>query len=303
MGDKMSGDSRDNKQTFEDLLLAGFNSWRYALIEPVRLRLARLKHAHKYEALNQKPLISVCVPTYNRGSILIERAVATVLAQTYTNFELIIVGDHCTDNTEELLSKIKDPRLKFFNLPSRKRKYKQRLENHWFVGGAIPANKAMELSSGEWIARVDDDDTWTPDHLEKLLEFAEKGRYEFVSGLYIEERFDHQKVIDGIRANDPYYTQKPALLNDTSPKIGGVNSWFYRSYLKFMPYNPDCWRKSWNRVWDVDLSQRIYGAGVNMGFLEEVVAFVLPRPGEESVGLEAYKLTKEAKMEQYKFSE
>lgn len=300
----MLGDSSDdNRQTLADKLIAGFNSWRYAITEPLLLRIFRWKHAHKYQDTNKKPLISVCVPTYNRGPLLIERAVTSVLEQTYTNFELIIVGDHCTDNTEELLSKIKDPRLKFVNLPSRKRKYRECVENHWFVGGAIPANKAMELSRGEWIARVDDDDTWTPDHLEKLLEFAERGQYEFVSGLYIEERFGKQKIVDGVRANDPYYTRGKPVENDASPKIGGVNSWFYRSYLKFMRYNPECWRKSWNRVWDVDLSQRIYGAGVTMGFLEEVLAFVLPRPGEESVGLEAYKLTEDAKMEQYKFTE
>ena len=299
----MSDDSGENSRTFEDALIAGFNSWRYALTEPFLLKLARLKHSYKYKALNQKPLVSVCVPTYNRGPILLERAVATVLAQTYTNFELIVVGDHCTDDTEELLSKIKDPRLKFYNLPSRRRNYKQNVENHWFVGGATPANKAMELSTGEWIARVDDDDTWTPDHLEKLLEFAERGQYEFVSGLYIEERFGERKIIDGVRANDPYFTQKPADVNDCSPKIGGVNSWFYRSYLRFMPYNPQCWRKSWNRVWDVDLSQRIYGAGVKMGFLEDVLAYVVPRPGEVSVGLEAYKLTEKEKMEQYKFTD
>lgn len=299
----MSDKSSTNKRTMEDRMIAGFNSMRFAVTEPLQLRLARMKHAHEYENPNQTPLVSVCVPTYNRGQILIDRAVATVLAQTYTNFELVIVGDHCTDNTAELLSKIQDPRLKFYNLPSRDRKYRQTLENHWFVGGAIPANKAMELARGQWIARVDDDDTWTPDHIEKLLRFAQQGQYEFVSGLYIEERFGIQKVIDGVRALDPYYTQRPAIPNDDSPKIGGVNSWLYRSYLRFMPYNPECWRKKWNKVWDVDLVTRIHSAGVRMGFLEEVMAYYLPRPGENTIGLEAYKLTEKEKLEQYRFDE
>jgi glycosyltransferase involved in cell wall biosynthesis len=297
-------DKEINKQrTLEDRLIAGFNSWRFSVTEPVRLRLARLKHAHEYRDPNQLPLVSVCVPTYNRGSLLIERAVTSVLAQTYTNFELIIVGDHCTDNTAELLSHIKDPRLKFFNLPSRKRKYKQTVENHWFVGGAIPANKAMELARGQWIARVDDDDTWTPDHIEKLLRFAQEGQYEFVSGNYITERFGQESVGTGRPALDPYYTRKPAVPNDSSPTIGGVATWLYRSYLRFMPYNVECWRKEWNRVWDVDLSLRIYGAGVRMGHIDEVVSYVLPRPGESTVGLDAYKLTEKDKLEQYKFTE
>ena len=299
MSDKAGASAR----TLEDRLIASLNSLRFAVTEPLQLRLARLKHAADYAQPNQKPLVSVCVPTYNRGPLLIERAVASVLAQTYENLELVIVGDHCTDNTEELLSHISDPRLRFYNLPSRDRKYRQIVENHWLVGGAIPTNKAMELARGQWIARVDDDDTWTPDHIEKLLRFAQQGNYEFVSGLYIAERFGVRKVVEAKTALDPYYTKRPAKLNDLSPKIGGVSTWLHRSYLRFMPYNIDCWRKEWNRVWDIDLSMRIYAAGVRMGFLEEVLAYVLPRPGESTVGLDAYKLDEKEKMAQYKFSE
>ena len=114
---------------------------------------------------------------------------------------------------------------------------------------------------------------------------------------------EKKKTVEGLQALDPYYTQKPLPYNDNSPKIGGVQTWMYRSYLRFMSYNPECWRKKWNRVWDVDLVTRIHYSGARMGFLEEIMAYVLPRPGEKSVGLEAYKLTEEDKMEQYKFSE
>lgn len=277
MSDKTFAGVRTN----EDRLISSLNSLRFALVEPIQLYFARLKYSAEYVQPNQEPLVSVCIPTYNRGPLLVERAVASVLAQTYKNLELIIVGDHCTDNTEELLSRINDSRIRFYNLPSRDRNYRQTVENHWFVGGAIPANKAMELARGQWIARVDDDDTWTPDHIEKLLRFAQQGNYEFVSGLYIAERFGVRKVVEAKTALDPYYTRRPAKLNDLSPKIGGVSTWLYRSYLRFMPYNIDCWRKEWNRVWDIDLSMRIYAAGVRMGFLNEVLAYVLPRPGRQ----------------------
>jgi len=297
----MSDSATAHIRTIEDRFIAGFNSIRFSLIEPVELQIERLKHSHEYDALHQSPLVTVCVPTYNRGPLLIERAVASVLSQTYSNIELMIVGDHCSDNTEELLAEIKDPRLRFYNLPSRSRKYRQTVENHWFVGGATPANKAMELARGQWIARVDDDDTWSTDHIEKLLRFAQQGNYEFVSGLYEEERFGQRKVVDGVRALDPYYTRRPLATADDSPKIGGVSTWLYRSYLRFMRYNVNCWRKEWNRVWDVDLSLRIHAAGVRMGFLDEVVSYVLPRPGENSVGLEAYKLTESEKLKMYKF--
>lgn len=293
--------TKDRKRTLQDCTITIINALRFAVTEPALLRMMRHRHEHLYTNIDHTPLVSVCVPTYNRGQLLIDRAVASVLSQTYTNLELIVVGDHCTDNTVELISKIKDPRLRFYNLPNRKRNYPQTVENHWLVGGAIPANKAMEMARGQWLARVDDDDTWSPDHIEVLLRLAHRNQYEFVSGLYVEERFGVKKVIDGVRAMDPYYAGGKIDPTDDSPKIGGVSTWLYRSYLRFMKYNVECWRKSWNRVWDVDLSQRIYKAGVRMGFLDQVVAYVLPRPGETTIGLEAYKLTEQEKMDQYKF--
>lgn len=57
--------------------------------------------------------------TYNRGKILTERTIPSVLKQTYQNFEIIIVGDNCTDNTEELLNDFNDDRIKFYNLLKR----------------------------------------------------------------------------------------------------------------------------------------------------------------------------------------
>jgi glycosyltransferase involved in cell wall biosynthesis len=297
----MSVNRGNNKRTFCDKFISNFNSLWFAFIEPIKIKYARLRFKKNYLKKNKNPLVSICIPTFNRGPILIDRAVKSALSQSYKNIELIIVGDHCTDNTPELLAKIKDPRLKFYNLPKRIRSYRQNIENHWLVGGAEPANKAMDLANGEWFARLDDDDTWSTDHIEKLLKLAIDGDYEFVSGLYEEERFGKRVVVDGVNALDSYYTRDSKTNTHKSPKIGGVSTWLYRSYLKGMKYNLNCWRKEWNKVWDIDLALRIYHAEVRMGFLEEVVAYVLPRPGEESIGLDAYKLTRKEKLKQYKF--
>ena len=286
------------RRTFNDKLIANLNRLRFLIFEPIMVWYFRFRFENNYTKKNKTPLVSVCIPTYNRGPILIDRAIKSALSQTYENIELIVVGDCCTDNTEELLAKIKDPRLKFFNMKKRERHYPQNIENHWFVGGAAPANKAMDLATGSWIARLDDDDTWSKDHVEKLLKFAIDGDLEFVSALYEAERFGERKVVQGTMALDKYYTRTDSI---NSPKIGGVSTWLYRSYLKGMKYNLNCYRKEWNRVWDIDLSLRIYQAGVRMGFLEEVVSYVLPRPGEESIGLDAYKLTEKEKLKQYKF--
>jgi len=131
-----------------------------------------------------------------------------------------------------------------------------------------------------------DDDTWTEDHLEVLLRFAQEAGHEFVSAAYLEERDGKQKIIN--EAGDV-------------PRIGAPQTWLYRLYLKIFRYNINCWRKSWNRVNDLDLKDRFYRAGVRMGFLDRVVAHVLPRPGEKTIGLDAYKRTEKEKNAHFKF--
>ena len=105
------------RRTIQDKVISGFNSCRFALVEPIKLQIARNKHEHEYQDSTESPRISVYTPTYNRSELLIERAVRSVLAQTYMNFEYIIIGDHCTDDTKKRLIEIDDPRIQFYNLP------------------------------------------------------------------------------------------------------------------------------------------------------------------------------------------
>lgn len=291
-----------NERTMQDNLISGLNNIFFSITEPLVLRLVRHRYEFKYPG-NLVPLISVYVPTYNRAKILMERAVPSVLSQSYSNLEFIIVGDHCTDETESEVAKIKDPRIRFYNLPTRGYRYPPTAENHWLAGPVVAANQALKMARGNWIARIDDDDMWTIDHLASLLNFAQKENFEFVSSLYEEERHGVRKIIDGERANGPYFNPKFSRSEDDSPKLGGPSTWLYRSYLKFFKYNINCWRKKWNRVNDVDLLQRIYKAGVRIGFLERNTAYVLPRPGEQTVGIEAYRTQEKKKESHYKFSD
>ena len=288
-------------RTWRDRLVSGARASWYTVSEPLRLRVARALHARDYEAGDRQPLISVYIPTYNRAELLMTRAVPSVLAQTYRNFELVIVGDCCTDDTAEQVKKVGDPRVRFYNLPRRGYRYPPTAENHWLAGPVVPANKALELLQGQWIARIDDDDTWVPKHLETSLAFALDGDFEFVSAQYIEERDGQRRMIDGVRAASEYYTRVPGATGENSPQVGATQTWLYRSYLRFFRYNIDCWRKMWNRVNDIDLSIRMFQAGVRMGFLNQVMSYTLPRPGETTVGLEAYSRKAREKEEQYRF--
>ncbi|RLE40607.1 hypothetical protein DRJ16_07035 [Candidatus Woesearchaeota archaeon] len=276
----------ERKRTLQDKFISGFNSLRFGLIEPIKLKFARRKYSSLYSNQEKNPLVTIYIPTYNRGEILIERSVKSVLEQTYKNFELIIIGDHCTDCTEELVSQIDDSRIKFYNLPKRGKRYPDEVENHWLAGPVVAANVALKMAKGKWIARIDDDDIWTPDHIESLLNFAQKNDCEFVSGSYIAQRHGEKIVVD---------------VKEDNPRIGGTQTWLYRSYLRFFKYNINCWRKNWNRVNDIDLQVRMHQAGVRIGFLDKIVAYVLPRPGEETIGLDAYKLTNVEKKEHFRF--
>lgn len=296
-------DKAARKRTLIDRLICGYNDVRNGIIEPAELKLARLKNERFYKNSEKNPLISVYTPTYNRGSLFIERALSSVLAQTYKNFEYIIVGDCCTDNTEELVKKFEDSRIRFYNLPARGYRYPPTVENHWFAGPVVPANKALEMVKGKWIARLDDDDIWTPDHLEELLRFAQSGNFEFVSSRSYEERYGKMEIVGGHEAQGPYYNKKVKSVKGNNPKIGPTHNWLYRSYLKFFKYNINCWRKSWNRVNDTDISVRMFRTGVRMGFLDKPLAFYLPRPGLETVGFDAYRISKNDQLKHFKFKE
>ncbi len=275
-------------QSLINRLICWRNTLYYRATEPLQLRANRLAYAEYYHQ-TRNPVIWVYIPTYNRADLLMERAVASVLAQSYGNWRLLVVGDHCTDETSKQMNRLCDRRqeVHWHNLPQRKKTYPLTAENHWLAGPVAPANAAIDLlrkyaDPGMWIARLDDDDVWSVDHLVHLLHFAQQEQAEFVSSYAQKELLD----------------EKPGVLlpyNVHGQRVGGTQTWLYRSYLLSFKYNPDCWRKKWNRVNDTDMQERMAWAGVRMGFLPEVTAYIRPRPGETETGSKAYKTDKEGK--------
>ena len=201
-----------------------------------------------------RPLISVIIPTYNRARLLTKRAVPSVLDQTYGNVEVIIVGDHCTDNTEELVRNIRDKRTRFCNLPRRSR-YPKNPYERWLVSGSAPLNKALELAAGKWIAPLDDDDEFCPDHLEELLSAAIQHEYEMVYG--VAEMETNHGVWEKI--------------GSYPPELGKIchMSVMFDARLKFFRYKTDCWRYLEPNDWN--LWRRMKEAGVKIGFVDKVV--------------------------------
>lgn len=98
--------------------------------------------------------VSVVIPTYNRASVL-TRSVRSVLAQTYSNLECIVVDDGSTDDTRAALSAIDDPRLRYVWQ-----------EN---AGACTARNHGVRLAKGDYIAFHDSDDIWHPDKIAKQM--------------------------------------------------------------------------------------------------------------------------------------
>ncbi len=105
------------------------------------------------------PKVSVTIPCYNSERFIAE-TIQSVLDQTFTDFEIIIINDGSSDKTEEIVRSFAGPRVKYF--------YQKNM------GLSKTRNKLLELSSGEFIAFLDHDDVWFPHKLEKQMVLFEK---------------------------------------------------------------------------------------------------------------------------------
>ena len=102
-----------------------------------------------------RPLVSVVIPTYNHAHFL-GRALKSVLDQTYTHWEAVVIDNHSHDNTDEVISSFKDPRIKTL-----------KIHNHGVI--AASRNAGIAAANGDWIAFLDSDDLWYTRKLEVVI--------------------------------------------------------------------------------------------------------------------------------------
>lgn len=140
-----------------------------------------------------KPAVTVIIATYNWPKALAE-AITTALNQTFSDFELLIVGDCCTDETAEVVHSFKDKRIRWHNLSQN-------------TGNQSGVNKvAISMAQGEVIAYLNHDDLWFPDHLETLIDPLRKRELDIVSSLCLE-----------IGANGEHYRSLLGLPHQIAP--------------------------------------------------------------------------------------
>lgn len=124
----------------------------------------------------KKGLVSIIMPTYNCGKFIAE-TIKTVLEQTYTNWELVIVDDCSKDDTEQVVKSFGDGRIRYYKLEQNS-------------GAAVARTTAMQKAEGEYMAFLDSDDLWKKDKLEKQLKFMKDNKYNFTCTAY--EQVDEQ---------------------------------------------------------------------------------------------------------------
>ena len=133
--------------------------------------------------------VSIITPTYNSERFIAE-TILSVQAQTYQDWEMIIVDDCSTDKTAEIVASFqeKDSRIKYFYNSTNK-------------GSAFSRNLALQKAKGKWIAFLDSDDIWHPEKLEKQIEFMTKNNYHFSYTNYCE--IDENSKETGILITGP----------------------------------------------------------------------------------------------------
>jgi hypothetical protein len=163
-----------------------------------RRRLYDLRASRGYEDpfRDPDPLVSIAVATMGRA-LLFDRALPSLLAQTHSNLEVIVVGDAVASEIGERLAALGDPRVRFANLTQRITAHGDP-RRHWLVGSTMARNEAARLARGGWLVHFDDDDHLRPDAIASLLELARTRRVEVAYGGVEEHHPDgSQRTLSG----------------------------------------------------------------------------------------------------------
>lgn len=142
-------------------------------------------------------LVSVIMPSYNTAGFIGE-SIESVLNQTYKNFELIIVDDCSSDNTDEVVAGFSDERIIY-------------VKNEKNSGAAVSRNRAISKAKGKWIAFLDSDDIWEKDKLKKQIDFMESNGYHFSYTSY--QQIDEKSDSLGVEVSGPSGINKRQMYN------------------------------------------------------------------------------------------
>ena len=171
-----------------------------------------IKYGMKSIMNNKMPLVSVVIPTHNR-SIMLRRALDSVLNQSYENIEIIISDDGSTDDTQEMLTIYSDNRIKIY-------------KNDVARGACNARNNAINMATGTYVTFLDDDDEYLPTRIEDMVNVYNE-KYAYISaGYYLK--------ISKNRVDEAKYNRKSITLKDILYRhsIGSVLFLTKLNYIK-----------------------------------------------------------------------
>lgn len=131
------------------------------------------------------PLVSVIIPAYNAESY-VKDAMDSILSQTYTNLEVIVIDDGSTDNTVSIINEFKDERIRF-------------VRNEGNRGIIFSLNYGLSLSRGKYIARLDSDDIALKDRIAKQVRFMENDNSFGICGTFFKTIDENGKILQNVR--------------------------------------------------------------------------------------------------------
>jgi hypothetical protein len=198
------------------------------------------------------PTVTVIVPTYNSRATL-RCALQSLIAQRLGDFEAWIIGDACTDGSEEEVARLADARLHWFNLA-------QNSGNQW-----RPNNEGLQRACGQYIAYLGHDDLWLPWHLSALVSYADKSGADFVHDLLV-----------NIGPNGILDLAGPPAEAVTYERHGfPPSSWLHRRELV---QKVGLWRNPAELSWssDYDYTRRVFLAGLRIEFVSSLGVVKFP---------------------------
>ena len=142
--------------------------------------------------------ITVILPTYNRANLL-KNAIESVLGQSYSNWELIIINNNSIDNTLEIIREFESKKIKVINT-----------NNNGIL--AKSKNLGIQNAEGEWIAFLDDDDYWYSNKLEEVMKYEKKYKPDFMFHP-LHNKSDKKKLCKEIIYQSNHIPKKPILLD------------------------------------------------------------------------------------------
>jgi glycosyltransferase involved in cell wall biosynthesis len=210
-----------------------------------------LKTALAGKLIGRMPRATIILPTYNWSTVL-PFSIGSALRQTFTDFELLVIGDGCTDDSAEVVSRIHDARLRWINLP----------QNTGHQSG--PNNHGLQQAKGELIAYLGHDDLWLPHHLEQAVKMIDAGHDLTYS------------ICETVAQKGDWPTFEPSELEHIQPVqwipptcVVHRREWSERvgGWKKFVDVNVDP---------EADLWACMRNAGAKVGFVRRITAVKFP---------------------------